>query len=396
MRRSRRALAASTVVALAAAVLAVTTAPSAAIAADPTTVVFSPAEPVTVQFAENWVITVEVESSNDWTPTARVQTADGTVDIYLAGFAGPYAAGLPVQPDGVAYFAQPADKPLLAAGDHELTAVFVPSGGSGLATSQTTAPLRLSVAASQVTTAVSVDQDAAVSKYPIITAKLGGDYVDRVGGGPSGTWSFEVTSSKGEVVFDEDFAQKQSSDDPLRVEITSRLGAGETFTVASRFSPVEELAVGLEVAAPPTTTFTTPGTTFADAISTRLAFPWWMVLVVGGLLLALVATVIILGVKLSKTAPKAKPVATEASGIPGDPQNVELMSWHEAGIPEADAEQLPESTTWLLSDIEPEIGQDGDLDETAPADAPTERLSTAESVDERRFPGTLNNKPDSP
>lgn len=380
MRRSSRGIATSAIIALGAAVLALIGAPSAAVAANPTTVVFAPADPVTVQFGDEWVIKVAVDTTNEWTPTAPVQPSGGTIDIYLKGFAGPYAAGLPIQPDGIAYFAQPVDQPLLAAGDHELTAIFVPSGGSGLATSQTAAPLLLTVTSVPVTTAVAVEQDAAVSRYPIITARLGGDYVDRLGGAPSGTWSFAVTDSKGEVVFDEDFAQKQSSVEPLRVEITSRLDAGETFTVASQFIPVDELAAGLEVTKTPTKTFTTPGSTFADVVSTRLAFPWWMVLVVGGLLLALVGTVIILGVKLSKTAPKPKPTGADATGIPGDPQNVELMSWDEAGIAEARGDSLPESTTWLLSDIEPAIDHDQEPGTTPPADAPTERLSTTASA----------------
>lgn len=358
-------------------------APLAAIAADPTEIRFAPATAVSSAFGERWVVGVAVSTSNEYTPSAPVKPSDGTVDIYIKGFAGAYAVGLPIQPDGKAYFAQPDDKPLLGAGEYEVTAVFMPAAGSNRVTSQTSSPLSLTITSVALTSSVEVLQDAAVSASPIVVAALGGDYVKSNGGAPSGTWAITVTDSEGAMAFEREYAVEHGSTEPLRVEIDSALAKGETFTVAASFTPVEELAAGLTVAPAPTASFTTPGSTFADTLASRLPFPWWLVIALGVILVGLVATVIVLGIKLSRRGRDDDPAAPASARVPGDPGEVDLMTWREAGIPDDSSVPIPESTTWLLSDIEPDIEDPREARVASPADAPTERIETPPSTDER-------------
>jgi hypothetical protein len=378
--------------------------PSTAFAAVATHVDFETTGPLEVAFGEDWVVVLSVAVDYPDGPTFRLTPQDGTVDVYLSGIGGAYAHGLPIQPDGTVYLSQPTAQPLLAAGSYEVSAIYNPAPGSFYGSSQTTTPLTITVSALEITPTVEVISDLAVSKKPVITARLNGQYVDTVGGAPAGTWRFLVTSADGEPVFDTEVAQEHGSTDPIRVEIAGALDKGGQYSVASTFSPVAELAGGVTVAAIANTVFATPSGSFGEALVAAVPMPLWLLIVLILLLVGLITAAIIVGVKLS--AQSTESIATGPPApqrVPGDPFNVEVVSLEDMGLPdpstipellpEGETKRLPASTTWLLSDVEPATSlpdaseapteridaiASADLD-AEPADAPTEKLSTAET-----------------
>lgn len=352
--------------------------PASASADEPTAVEFETLGPVSVPFGDTWFLRLNatVRYAGVEVPPQPLGPTDGTVDVFFSGISGAFATALPIQPDGRVYVSQPKDMPLLAAGDYEVRAIFNPASGRYLESGQTATPLNFTVTPLTVAPTVQASVDASISELPIITASLTGSYVDSVGGAPAGTWRFSVSSTGDEPAFETEVAQEQGATEPLQVEVTSELRTGTEYTVTGEFTPVEELAGGLEVSAAPTATFATAGTTVVDALTTRVAIPWWAAAVAGVLVLGLAAILIYLSVLLSRTkAPvpaSDKPNAN--SRIPGDPADVELMTWDEAGIPEESAPPLPESTTWLLSDIEPDVASTVASGDVALSETPTERL----------------------
>lgn len=374
MRQSlARAAAAVVAVALGAALILV---PSSASAGVVTTVSFETEGPVSVAFGDEWFLRLSVTSSYEEGPTLRLGPNDGTVDVYFSGIGGVFAASLPIQPDGLVYVSQPQDKPLVGAGEYQVTAIYNPAPGGYYDTSQTAEPLAFTVTALDVTPSVQVVNDPAVSERPVITASLAGAYVESRGGAPAGTWHFIVTDADDQPVFDESFAQAQGATDPLRVEIDAKLAKGGSYTVLSAFTPVDELVGGLTVSDTSDAVFQTPGGTFGEAITATVPLPIWLALLLLLLVLGLAAAAIVVGVKLSV---KGKTVSEPAAQrVPGDPLNVELGSLYDLGlpdpetipelIPEGETKKLPVSTTWLLSDVEPATA----LPEFN--EAPTERL----------------------
>ncbi len=370
--------------------------PTSASAGVVTSVSFVTAGPVEVEFGGDWVVQLAVESQYDEGPTLRLGPLDGTVDVYLSGIGGAFASGLPIQPDGSVYVSQPSAQPLLPAGTYSVTAIFNPAPGGYYNSSQTASGLQLTVTALEVSPKVEVTNDVAVSDFPVISASLGGAYVDARGGAPAGTWHFVVTGAGTEPVFEAEVAQKHGATEPLRIEIDSKLEKGASYTVASSFTPVDELAGGLTVADIADATFQTPGGTFGEAILAAVPIPLWAAIALLVLLLGLAAAAIVLGVKLSaRSAPTTPAVDGPAAPqrIPGDPLNVELMSLDDIGlpepetipelVPEGETKKLPVSTTWLLSDVEPATSlpdfseaQTERLDAVTAAELPTEVIST--------------------
>ena len=372
-RRLGRSVAAAAAAALGFSLLLV---PSAASAAVVTTIAFETAGPVSVGFGDDWYLRLSVSSSYEEGPTLRLLPTDGTVDVYFSGIGGAFATALPIQPDGLVYVSQPLAAPLLAAGEYEVSAIFHPTPGGYYDSSQTATPLMFTVTALGVDPTVEVVNDVAVSERPVITASLGGAYVEKTGGAPAGTWHFIVTDDEAQPLFETNIAQEEGSTEPLRVEIDSKLEKGVTYTVTSAFTPVDELAGGLVVADLPDSTFTTPSGTFGEAVTAPIPLPIWAALALLLVVLGLAAAAVVIGVKLRGRAVATDPDA--AQRVPGDPQNVEVVSLGALGLPdpetipellpEGQTEKLPVSTTWLLSDVEPAT--------SAPefSEAPTERL----------------------
>ncbi len=378
--------------------------PTAASAAVPTSIRFTTAGPIEIGFTDDWLIVATVEVSYEDGPTLRLTPADGTVDVYLSGIGGAYASGLPIQPDGTVYISQPATQPLLAAGSYDVSAVYNPAPGGFYDSSQTATPVVLTVSALAVAPTVDVVNDPAVSARPVITASLAGSYVDTIGGAPAGTWHFIVTGVDGATVFETDVAQAQGATDPVRVEIDSPLQEGGQYAVKSTFAPVPELAGGVTVGELSDSVFQTPSGSFGEALTAPAPIPLWLTILLLVMLVGLATTAIIVGVKL-----RGRNAAPETGGtpapqrVPGDPLNVEVVSLEDMGLPdpstipellpEGETKKLPASTTWLLSDVEPATSlpdaseapteridaiASAELD-AEPADARTEKISTAET-----------------
>ncbi len=366
--------------------------PASASAGVVTNITFAQPDPVAVDFGAEWNIVLVVGSEYDGGPNLRLTPTDGTVDVFLSGIGGPYASALPIQPDGTVYFSQPSAKPLLAAGDYDVSAIFNPAPGGYYSTSQTASPRKLSIKALGVSPKVEILTVAAVSKYPVITATLTGAYVDAKDGAPAGTWNFVVSGANGKEVFGTDAPQLQGATDPVRVEITTKLPRGMQYTVASTFTPAAELADGLTVAGVPEANFQTPGGTLGESLGASIPLPLWLIIVLGVLLVGLAVAAIILGARIPGRVPNTPAPTDGERHVPGDPTNVELVRLEDLGLPEPTTipemlppgeptmriPQLPESTTWLLSDVEPSVN----APVMDPANAPTERIGTLDDLAE--------------
>ena len=311
IRRAGAALATSAVA------LALILVPSAASAAVVTTVAFETASPVAIGFSENWSITLRVEATFTDGPTTRLRSTDGTVDVYFSGIGGAFAAGLPIQPDGLVYVSQPTDQPLLPAGEYQVSALFNPSPGGYYQSGQTATPLTFTVTDLEVIADVEVVTDAAVSELSVITASLSGPYVDEHGGAPAGTWHFIVSDVDGIAVFDTEVAQTHGSTDPVRVEIATPLRKGGQYLLQSTFIPVDELAGGITVSAVSDVEFQTPSGSFGEALAAAAPIPLWLAILVLVLLLGLATAAVFLGLKLSarRTAALADGPATPSEDI---------------------------------------------------------------------------------
>ena len=366
---------------------------------------FETAGPIEVSFGEEWLIVLNAEVRYEGGPNLPLGPGDGTVDVYLSGIGGAFATALAIQADGRVYVSQSSTAPLLPAGSYEVSAIYTPVPGGFYASSQTGAPLSLTVSPLEVTPRVQVGIDSAVSERPIITAGVSGSYLDRVGGAPAGTWKFDVTGPSGDVVFESELAQLQGGTDSVRVEITSKLDKGERYTVNSTFVPVAELAGGLTVSSIAPIDFQTPAGGLAETIGAAVPTPLWLALLLLVLVLALATAAIVLGVKLrARAAPALGAPALGAPGaapehhIPGDPTNIEVVSLEQMGLPEpatipelggdsGATRKLPASTTWLLSDVEPATSLPDFADApteridavVSPAEDPTELIDTSET-----------------
>lgn len=354
-----------------------------------TAITFETPGPIEVGFGDDWLIVLNVEVRYQGGPTLPLGTNDGTVDVFFSGIGGAYADDLAIQPDGRVYVSQPADAPLLPAGSYDVSAIYNPPPGGYYATSQTGTPLTITVTPLEVTPAVQVGVDPTVSELPVISASISGSYSEQVGGAPAGTWAFAVTGPRGEVVFEQELAQPHGGTDPVRVEITSKLEKGERYTVESTFTPVDELAGGLTVAALAPVDFQTAGGGLGDTLGAPVPTPLWLALLLLLVVLGLGAAAIVLGVKLrARSVPAvAAGQADETQRMPGDPTNVEVVTLEEMGLPDPatipelsdesePTRKLPTSTTWLLSDVEPATSLPN------PQDAPTERIDAVVGPDD--------------
>jgi hypothetical protein len=365
--------------------------PSVATAAGTTTITFTDTAPIEVPFGDAWLVTLEVDAVYPDGPTLHLGPQDGTVDVYLSGVAGVFAAGLAIQPDGKVYVSQPSAAALLPAGTYDVSAIYNPAPGWYYGSSQTPAPLTLTVTPLDATPSVEVGTDLGVSSFPVITASLSGTYIDEHHGAPAGTWAFTVNDADGKTVYETEVAQPNGGTDPIRVEITSKLAKGGQYVVTSTFAPVEELAGGVVVAPIQDSVFQTPSGGFGDVIGAGVPLPIWLAILLLLVLLGLAAAAIAVGVTLSKRANAPLSVAVpagpaEPQRMPGDPLNVEVVSLEDFGLPQPatipelvpeglETKKLPTSTTWLLSDVEPATN----LPDAA--EAPTERIDAVSAAD---------------
>jgi hypothetical protein len=373
-----------------------------------TTTKFVKTDPVAVDFGTDWLIAIKV-ATNDY-PVVLDETS-GSVDVFLSGISNAYAPNLPLQPGGLAYFAQPSDKPPLGAGEYTVSAVFKPTAGSGLKTSQTSTPVKITVASIAVNPSVKVADDPAVASVPTITASFSGAYVDKVGGAPPGVWSFVVANSSGSVVFDSKIAQVGGDAKPLVIGIDSGIKRGTDYTVTSTFTPAENVAGGLALGSVPTATFHSADGSFGDQLAAPVALPIWLFLIILVFVLALIVATVIFArrVALAPRAPAPAHPTTQPKFL-AEPAPDELMSLSDVGLGNPPTERVSAVSGaepaggWSLSDDTPATapanndlnphddraaGFPFDLTATpptelldpgeklAPVDQPTERIDTA-------------------
>ncbi len=291
------------------AIAAVLSSPLAASAAT-SSVAFAAPE-TTAAFGSDWVLEVRVSASQD-NFRLPVTAASGSIDIVVSGIAGTFAT-VPLQNGGVAYFAQPADQPLLPAGAHTLTAIFNPSGGSSLVGS-TSAPATLTITALVVDTTVTAAADPAVASGPVITAQLAGEYLDVTGTVPAGIWSFQLhESGTSSSLFETRLVQDPFASEPIIITVDAPLRSSTDYEVSWTFEPVAELAVGLAVATEGSASFRTPDGTIITALANPVEWPWWAWLSAGLVLVGLAVAVVVLLVQRARRSPSAPVSAVEST-----------------------------------------------------------------------------------
>jgi len=226
----------------------------------------------TISFVEP---TKSVSYGSDWHTVIRVtaaydtlDTPDGTVDVFADGSATPLVAGITIYRGGVAYLSEDASAPPLAAGDHQLTALFHPSAGSALITSQTPTPLTLTVTPLGLTARATVEAAAAV---PTVDLSLSGAWVKALSV-PAGKWTVRVVDSENRQLLSKTVSQSAGSTTPVAVDLRDGPRPGQTVTVTATFvSPA--VAAGGTLTQPVPLKITLPSLTPAQVLSAPM--PWW-------------------------------------------------------------------------------------------------------------------------
>jgi hypothetical protein len=197
------------------------------------------------------------------------------------------------------YFAQPAGRPSLSVGKHTVVANFRASAGSNLVSSQSRSNLTITVTGFTITATSGIVDDPASVNTPTLTLGLDApEFVKSFGGTPAGEWSVSVKSDAGAVVFEKTLAQPTTTEDPISVPIAPRLKAGHNFTVTTVFTPDASIAGGVTVKAAAPIDYTTPAASPFESLVNPIDFPLWAQLTFGALLVALIAAVIVLAVRL--------------------------------------------------------------------------------------------------
>lgn len=294
----------------------------ASAASTKTSIDFESNDPVEVGFNEDWFMSLHVEAHFGG-EDHPLSAADGTVDVFVSGIAGIFAEDLPIQSGGAVFVSQSSTQPLLPAGSYPVTAVFNPAPGSGFASSQTPGSRVLTIQALDVMPNVTIAMDPAVSELPVISASLSGAYIDAIGGAPAGTWHFELSDSDGDVVFQQEAPQSDGATDPVRLEVAAELGSGQSYSLETTFTPVEEFAGGVTVATIPARELVMPGGGLFGAMGAAVAVPLWLAILLLVLVLGAAAGAIILGRKLSAVRSRGAAPASAGDTDAGQPATVE-------------------------------------------------------------------------
>lgn len=354
--RFRTALA--TVGAAVIALLAIGTASPAAAAGQLTTTTFLTPASQEVGFGAPWFIKIQVRQVEYYGP---LDSADGTVDVFAEGISEPVGDDLPITRDGIAYFAQPADQPLLAAGTYVFSATFTPASGTDNVTSRTTKPTTLVITPLAATSSFEVIDDPARYAQPTVEARLAGDYVDATGRAPAGSWAIAVTDDAGTEVFADTVAQAADASAPTVVPLSSGIKPGRDYSVSATFSPDPSIAGGLEVAPTEPKKLTTAPTGVLDGAVAPVSLPWWLIFTLLAIVALLAATVIVL---LAVGSRRARPAA------PAPAPALEPAAAFAGGA--VAAEQLPTSDAPIQGIDFFESAHDADQQQTTVLPAPHE------------------------
>lgn len=268
--RASRFLSAALAGALALAAVAVASDAAHGAEGQATTTNFATPSLAPIAFGDDWLAEATIILSSTGAPVA---STDGTVDVYVSGLAGAYATGVPIQAGGTVYLSQPDAQPPLAAGSYNLSAVFVPAPGSNFITSQTIAPLALTVDPLDAVPAARVVEPDVPGGVPSVELSITGSYVESKQAAPAGDWSVRVISPTGdEDVFTTAIAQPVDPA-PLLVPIDSELRPGVDYMVVAEFIPAATLAGGLTVTPIPEITLSTPPAGAFDWAVAPVALP---------------------------------------------------------------------------------------------------------------------------
>jgi hypothetical protein len=373
MRTQFRSRSIACVIGIAVAVMGLTTsvAPASAVQSfngAQVTATFVGEKSLTVDYGDPWVFTLKLVGS--WEGEFALDPSSGTVDISATGISGTFMKSLPIQADGRVYVTQLDDQPLINPGTYALTATFKPAKTDGLplSTAKSKNSATLVVNPISVEPHVAIDGDAGAGSATV-TATFGGAYVDKRGGAPAGDFHFELKSASGATIDAIDAPVSDGATDPVVVTFVGDVEKGESYTLASTFTPARELATGVTVLEIPQASLTVSSDSPIQVLNSDVPFPLWAIIA----LIVLAAALGITGVVLATRIGPARPVAPRAVAT-GD--EVEIMSLDEAGLISVDSMPI-EKGPWLLSDIDPEVGVPTAALPTS-EDVPTELLSTAQ------------------
>jgi hypothetical protein len=271
-----------------------------------TTIAFVQPAPQTVDFGSNWLVPIKVSSNESYAP---VDASSGTVNVYVTGIAGTYAAALPLSADGFAYMSPPSSKGPLAAGKYSLTAVFVPSAGADLNPSQTSTPATitvtaLSLAASATVTVKTLENKASAVVDATVTPN------GSTQGVPAGEWVTKVKNRAGNVVATNTTAVAANQRWPLKMQLKPNLRRGATYSVSATFTPNSEVAGGYTITNSPTRKLVVSAESVAERLSNPLPLPLWAPIGIGLGIAALVAALLVL--ILRRRATRTKPDDVDA------------------------------------------------------------------------------------
>ncbi|MEJ1230656.1 MAG: hypothetical protein WDM88_08745 [Galbitalea sp.] len=281
-----------------------------ALATDSTTTTFAASGTQTVAFGTNWLVPITVAGSNQYD---TVDAASGTVNILVKGIAGVYATGLPLTAGGQAFFSPPSSQPPLGAGSYEITAVYVPAAGSGLAGSQSASPAVLTITPIKLSTSFVV-QKTTVDNKPgaeVVATVQPPSSSESI---PAGSWKIAATDSTGKVAFEKQVPLAKNPADPVAVTLTQHVKPGHDYSITAEFSPNSTVAGGYQVTNGPSQTITVEAESFGEVLSAPIDVPPWALGLIGLGLALLIAAGIVLFVQ----RPRKPTNDAVASGGTGD------------------------------------------------------------------------------
>lgn len=256
-------------------------------------------------YGTTWVMSARVEITTD-RPGYTLGPGVGLVDFYLDGNTTPYKTGVPLSDDGQVYVAQRSDQDYLAPGQHTVRAVFTPTPDYGLTTAESSAVLTVApIALSTQAKTERADVDSAV-----VAVTASGTALDVFHGMPAGVWTVSA-SAEGVPTVETSAAQEQGSTSELSLTLVG-LAPGTNYSLASTFAPHESLAAGIEIENAPPSNFSTGSTGFVGFIQSGVPAEPWVVVMVSGLLVALLAAAIVLAARSRR---RARAVAQDDSDI---------------------------------------------------------------------------------
>lgn len=293
--------------------LLVALSPAASASADDTTTTsFSAGSTQTVSYGTNWVMQVTVKGTNDYdyvTPTS------GTVNILVKGVPGNYATGLPLAPGGEAFVSPPDAQLPLPAGTYEITAVYVPSGTAYLQASQSVTPATLTVKPLTMSSSFTIAKSTINNKPAVrvvMTAKPPSDNAAI----PKGTWVVTAKDNAGATAFKTSAPLAKNPADPVTVTLRQKLATGHEYTISANFVPQAAIAGGYQVKNGDPQKVTVEPPSFGEALMTPFAAPIWVVIAISVGLALLLATAIVLLVKVTRKS-RSDP-AEPAGHVPSD------------------------------------------------------------------------------